>query len=196
MTESRRARARPAKYRKKSGSRDSCARVSLSGRPLLRVSSRYSGSRLASNASARRLTSRARARMSMPLQARPSNAARALFIATSTSAAVEFGIRAITSPVAGLRTSSISLLPASISRPSTKLPWISTSVAAGLAEIFKALSLDDNGVALERRQHALFGLADMPLDDASGAAPVAPLHRLDQRDVLGHQLGRIVAPDI
>jgi len=69
-----------------------------------------------------------------------SNAARALFMARSTSAAVEFGIRAITSPVAGLRTSSISP-PASISRPSTKLPWISTSLAAGLAEIFKRLSL-------------------------------------------------------
>jgi len=61
MTASRRESASPAKYRKKSGSRDSCARVSLSGRPLLRVSSRYSASRLASNASARRLTSRARA---------------------------------------------------------------------------------------------------------------------------------------
>ena len=45
--------------------------------------------------------------MSMPPQALPSNAARALFIARSISSAVEFGIRAITSPVAGLRTSSI-----------------------------------------------------------------------------------------
>src|SRR5580704_666501 len=203
MTASRRDSASPAKQRKKSGNRDSWARVSLSGRPLLSVSSRYSVSRLASKASARRLTSRARARISMPPQARPSKAVRALFIARSTSSAVEFGIRAITSPVAGLRTSSISPAPASISRPSTKLPWISTSMAAGFAEIFMWLSLstmisgqtlcvcpedhgfglDDDRVALECRQHALFGLTDMRLDDAPGAAPVAPLHRLDQGDV-------------
>ncbi len=36
----------------------------------------------------------------------------------------------------------------------------------------------------------------MRLDDARGASPVAPLHRLDQRDMFGHQLRRIVIPDI
>jgi hypothetical protein len=78
--------------------------------------------------------------MSMPPQALPSNAARALFIARSISAAVEFGIRAMTSPVAGLRTSSISLWPASISRPSTKLPWISTSIAPDFEGMFMVAS--------------------------------------------------------
>jgi len=59
-------------------------------------------------------------------QARPSKAARALFIARSTSAAVEFGILAITTPVAGLRTSIASPVPASTSVPSMKLPCSST----------------------------------------------------------------------
>ena len=62
-----------------------------------------------------------------------------------------------------------------------------------LAGIFIVSSFDDHGVALQRRQHAFFGLRDMRLDDAGGGSPVAPLHRLDQGDVLGHQLRRIVA---
>ena len=78
--------------------------------------------------------------VNMPPHALPSKAARALFMARSISSRVEFGIRAITSPVAGLRTSSISPPPASTSRPSTKLPWISTSIAACFAGMFKALS--------------------------------------------------------
>ena len=48
--------------------------------------------------------------------------------------------RAMTSPVAGLRTSSISPEPASTSRPSTKLPWISTSTVAGFDGMFMLLS--------------------------------------------------------
>ena len=35
--------------------------------------------------------------------------------------------------------------------------------------------------------------ADMRLDNAGGGSRLAPLHRLDQRDMLGHELLRIVA---
>ena len=59
-----------------------------------------------------------------------------------------------------------------------------------------AVILDNDGVALQRGQHALLGSADMRLDDARGRAAVAPLHRLDQRDMLGHQLLGIVSPQI
>jgi hypothetical protein len=76
----------------------------------------------------------------MPPHALPSKAARALFMARSMSSAVEFGICAITSPVAGLRTSSIAPSPASISRPSMKLPWISTLAAPGFDETFTSPS--------------------------------------------------------
>ncbi|MGY3125971.1 hypothetical protein ACVWXQ_009908 [Bradyrhizobium sp. S3.14.4] len=95
---------------------------------------------MASKASASLLTSLARARVSMPPQALPSNAARALFIARSMSSAVELGMRAMTSPVAGLRTSSITPLPASTSRPSMKLPWVSTSIDAGFDGMFMMIS--------------------------------------------------------
>ena len=56
--------------------------------------------------------------------------------------------------------------------------------------------LDDYGVALERWQHPLLGLRNMRLDQARGAAGVAPLHGLDHGDVLGHQSRRIVALQI
>ena len=50
-----------------------------------------------------------------------------LALATVDRVPVCGSIRAIISPVAGLRTSSRVPSPASISRPSTKLPWVSTS---------------------------------------------------------------------
>src|ERR1700760_2265036 len=130
----------------------------------------------------------------MSPQALPSKALRALVMARSMSSLVEFGILAITSPVAGLRTSSISPRPASISPPSTKLPWISTSM--DLVGLFMTSPFDDHGVTLQRRQHALLGGADMRLDDARGRAAVALLHRLDQRHMFGHQLLRIMSPEI
>ena len=130
----------------------------------------------------------------MPPHALPSNAARALFIARSISSAVEFGIRAITSPVAGLRTSSICAGTGLDLAAVDKLPWISTSMARMFGgDIHSFSSFDDDGVALQRRQHAFFGLRDMRLDEAGGRAPVAPLHRLDQRDVFGDEFRRIVA---
>src|SRR5260221_8415235 len=151
--------------------------------------------------------------MSIPPHALPSKAARALVMARSISSFVEFGIRAITSPVAGLRTSSIPPWPASTSRPSIKLPWISTSTVLG--GIFMTLSFclsmipfgkpvstfpgscfDNHGIALQRRQHALLGGADMRLDDARRRAAVARLHRLDQRDVLSDELLRVVTPEV
>src|SRR6201994_1848774 len=122
----------------------------------------------------------------MSPQALPSKALRALVMARSMSSLVEFGIFAITSPVAGLRTSSMSPRPASISPPSTKLPWISTSM--DLVGLFMSSPFDDHGIALQRRQHAPFGRADMRLDYPRGGAAIAPPHRLDQRDMLGHQL--------
>src|ERR1700760_2041076 len=130
----------------------------------------------------------------MSPQALPSKALRALVMARSMSSLVEFGILATTSPVAGLRTSSISPFPASISPPSTKLPWISTSM--DLAGLFMTSPFDDHGIALQGRQHALFGGADMRLDDARGRAAVTLLHRRDQRDMLGHQLLGIMTPQV
>ena len=57
-------------------------------------------------------------------------------------------------------------------------------------------SFHDNGIALERRQHAFFGLTDMRPDDAQGRSPVAALHGFDQGRVLGNELRRVVTSDI
>src|SRR5690349_5815159 len=141
-TASRRASARPALYRKKSGMRLSCARVSLIGRPLFSVSSWNSSGRCTSSASASAFTRRARGRGASPPHSLLSKALRALATARSTSRAVPCAVRAITAPVAGFLTSSSSPEAAGTSRPSMKIPReVGADAAALLLTVIIAVLL-------------------------------------------------------
>ena len=109
----------------------SSSRNALIGLPALAASSCAISSALASSASAMRISASARSPGVVLPQV--SNAPRAALTARSTSALVDDGAWAISSPVAGLSTASVAPSAASTDSPSMK--FFSACVAVAIASV-------------------------------------------------------------
>jgi hypothetical protein len=124
-------RAAPAKNRRLSTRTGTSSRIAAIGLPTFSDSTRLSSSAPASSASAIRRSASARSPGGVPDQ--PSNAPAAAATAASTSAASDSGARAMTSPVAGSRISSVAPARGAAGAPPMKLSIVVATVLIGRA---------------------------------------------------------------
>ncbi len=181
-----RLRAAPAKKRRLSAMTGISSFVAFSiGLPAFSASSRASSFPCSSIRSAS--ASSAAERCAGVVFDHPSNARRAAITALSTSSGVEIGARAISSPVAGFSTASVSPWGATLS-PSMKFLSVSVVVAiANLLVLFVVVSSSwplpgPCGLFLSARVHALPAI---PSASATAGWVISPLSTFNPMRRLG-----------